>query len=133
MSKRPLKVKLRTCTLPSMMLPQKTQIIYTLSYPKSMDHMYVTRNVRPSYNLAIEDFSYLFQPTTKTRKLNKYTCSKQQGKDTHEVSSRSNTIWLPKLALDTIIYGWVTHTCMCQNDKSLNLAQTTHPIQEPKA
>ena len=54
-------------------------------------------------------------------------------KDTHEVSSRSDTIWLPKHAPDTIMYGWVTHTRMCQNDKSFVLAQTKYPIQELKA
>ena len=33
----------------------------------------------------------------------------------------------PKSAFDTNTYGWVTHKCMYQIDKSLSLAQNTHP------
>ena len=88
---------------------------YTLSYPKSMDHIYVTINMKQGYDLEIGYFSNLLQLVTQTHKINTNTCFKQQGKDTHEFLSRSDTIWLPKHAFDTITYCWVTHMRMCQN------------------
>ena len=60
-----------------MMLRQETQFIYILSYPKSMERMYVTRNMRLSYVLVIDNFLDLLQPTTQTHELNTYKGSKK--------------------------------------------------------
>ena len=70
MSKQLLKSNAWTCTLPTMMLRQETQVIYTLNYPKSMECMYVTRNMRLSFVLAIDHFLDLLQFVTQTHELN---------------------------------------------------------------